>query len=93
MNLCLIGEKMGTKYSAELKAEIIAKVKSGRIVSSVAEEHGIKSKAVYDMIRGETQGKDSAALEISKLKREKEVLLKLIGQMTYESATLKKRLN
>ena len=83
---------MGTKYSAELKAEIIAKVKSGRSVASVAEEHGIKAKAVYDMLRGETQGKDSAALEISRLKREKEVLLKLIGQMTYETS-LKKRLN
>lgn len=81
------------KYSAEFKSEIIGKVKSGRAVSAVAEEHGIKAKAVYDMIRQEARGKDSDALEISRLKREKEVLLRLIGQMTYEKEAFKKRQN
>lgn len=84
---------MRTKYNQELKKEVLEKVKSGKTAQAVADEYGIKAKAVYDIIRRNSEGKESTEIELSKVKRERDVLYEIIGKLVYEGHKGKKKLN
>lgn len=69
------------RISKEIKDQVLARVKEGVPVAQLANEHGISAKTIYTWIaRGSeiTPG----VLQISRLKREKEDLLKLVGALT-----------
>lgn len=84
---------MGNKrYSAELREEVLKKIRSGRTVSAVAKEHGINEQSIRNWLQRETEGQGSEILELSRLRRQNEALMKVIGQLVYESEMNKKNL-
>ena len=77
-------------YSQELRQEVLAKIQSGRKVAAVAKEYGIKENTVRNWLARDTGGRSGEILELSRLRRENEELLRLVGMLTYESETGKK---
>jgi len=75
----------------EIGAEVIAKVQSGRTAKEVAEEYGLKVKTVYNWVASTAQSTGVNVNEISRLKRENELLKAIIGKFVYEDELKKKR--
>lgn len=81
---------MRKRYSKEVKEEILGKVRSGKKVSAVAQEYGINQMTIRNWLVRDTEGGAAQTLEVSRLRRENEALLRLVGQLTYESEMNKK---
>lgn len=77
-------------YSLEMRQEILGKIQAGRKVSVVAAEYGVKETTVRNWLKRDTGGRSGEILELSRLRRENEELLRLVGMLTYESETGKK---
>lgn len=77
-------------YSREIRREVVAKIQSGRKVSAVAAEYGVHETTVRNWLSRDTGGRSGEILEVSRLRRENEELLRLVGMLTYESETGKK---
>lgn len=74
----------------EQKQEIIGRVKDkGERVSELAKEYGVVPKTIYNLLANKVQG-SNALLELAKLKRENEALLKIIGQLVADNQLGKK---
>ena len=74
----------------EQKQTIIARIKEkGEAVADLAKEYGVAPKIIYNLLRRVAQG-SGALLELAKLKREKEALLKIIGQLVADQKQGKK---
>jgi transposase-like protein len=76
--------------AAEVKAEILAKVKSGEGVVSLAQLYGISDKTIYNWLRTKAIGNVSL-LEHSRLKHENQQLKEIIGVLTFELSKFKKK--
>lgn len=76
----------------EKKSEILSKIKEGKKVSELAAEYGLSDKTIYNWIGGKADGGNNA-LELSRLKRENQDLLRIIGQLTAERELKKKGFN
>ena len=73
------------------KKEIIRRVTDGgEKVSELSKEYGVVSKNIYSLL-GRTANQSSAVLELSKLRRENEALLSIIGSLVAESKLGKKK--
>ena len=81
---------MGKRYSREVKDEVLGKIRGGQTVSSVAKVHGIHEMTVRNWLERDTIGGASQVLEMSRLRRDNEMLLKIIGQLKVESEIGKK---
>lgn len=81
---------MGKRYSQEVREEVLAKVRGGKKVSAVAREHGINEMTIRSWLERDTEGGAAQTLEMGRLRRENEALLRLVGQLTYESELQKK---
>ena len=77
-------------YGPEIRREVLDKIQGGRKVSAVAQEYGIKENTVRNWLSRDTGGRSGEILELSRLRRENEELLRLVGMLTYESETGKK---
>lgn len=67
--------------TSEQKQEVVARVKEkGERVPDLAKEYGVVPKTIYHLLSRSAQG-PGALLELAKLKRENEALLKIIGQL------------
>ncbi len=77
----------GKAYTRENRKEEVAKIQSGRKVSAVAKEYGIKENTIRNWLSRDTGGRSGEILELSRLRRENEELLRLAGMLTYESET------
>lgn len=76
--------------TAEQRQEIISRVKEkGERVPDLAKEYGVKPQNIYSMLSHSANG-SSALLEISKLKREHEALLKIVGELIVDQKLGKK---
>ncbi|MCX6813586.1 MAG: helix-turn-helix domain-containing protein [Candidatus Azambacteria bacterium] len=76
--------------SEEQKQEIIKRIKEkGERVPDLAKEYGIAPKIIYNLLRRTAQG-PGALLELAKLKRENDALLRIIGQLTAQEKLGKK---
>lgn len=65
----------------EQKREIISRIKEkGERVADLAKEYGIHPKTIYGYLSRSGQN-SGTLLELAKLKREKDVLLKIVGQL------------
>lgn len=74
----------------EQKQEITGRIKEkGERVADLAQEYGVVPKTIYNLLRRTAQG-PGALLELAKLKRENEALLKIIGQLVSEQKMGKK---
>lgn len=73
------------------KKEIIRRVTDGgEKVSELSKEYGVVSKTIYNLL-GRKANQSSAVLELSKLRRENEALLSIIGSLVAESKIGKKK--
>jgi len=78
------------RYTKEIKDEVLTKIRSGRKVVEVAKEYGISDMTIRTWLERDTETGAAQTLEMSRLRRENEALLKLVGQLTYESDMQKK---
>ena len=78
------------RISAEIKEEALKKVREGKSAKAVAAEYGFHVKNIYNWVQRSAGGSDKDLLEISRLKRENEALMKLVGRITYEQELAKK---
>jgi len=76
--------------SQEQKEEIIKRIREqGERVPKLAQEYGVNPKAIYNLLRGIATGSNTL-LELAKVKREKEALLKIIGELVAKERVGKK---
>lgn len=74
--------KQGYRISAEIKEEIIKKIKhEGLSVMDVAKQYGISDKTIYNWLGTKARGTVSI-LEHNKVKKENEQLKQIIGDLT-----------
>jgi transposase-like protein len=76
---------MGKRYTKEVKEEVLRKIREGQRVLEVARSHGINEMTIRSWLERDTGMTAAETLEISRLKRENESLLKIIGQLTYRA--------
>jgi transposase-like protein len=77
----------------EVRQQIIERVKQGdKPIPDIAAEHGISPNVIYGWLSREAAAPPSI-LELTKLKRENQALLELIGKITLELSTVKKKSN
>lgn len=81
---------MSKRYSREIREEVLKKIRGGRRVAEVAKEHGISDMTVRTWLERDTSSGRGEILEVSRLKRENEALLRIVGQLTFESTMQKK---
>jgi hypothetical protein len=73
------------------KQEIIFKVRDkAEKVPDLAKEYGVSTKIIYNLLRRQVIT-PNLALEVAKLKREKEVLLQMVGQFVFEDRKKNKK--
>lgn len=75
---------------AEIKTEVLAKVKSGERVMVLADQYGISDKTIYTWLRQSTQEPVVSVVAYNRLKRENEELKKLVGEISLELSLGKK---
>jgi|GEM_PF-201384 len=74
--------KQGYRISAEIKEEIIKKIKhDGLSVMDAAKQYGISDKTIYNWLGTKARGTVSI-LEHNKVKKENEQLKQIIGDLT-----------
>jgi len=76
---------MGKRYAKEVKEEVLRKIREGQRVLEVARSHVINEMTIRSWLERDTGMTAAETLEISRLKRENESLLKIIGQLTYRA--------
>jgi transposase-like protein len=75
---------------SEQKQEIIGRIKEkGERVADLAKEYGIQPRIIYGYLSRSGEN-SSALLELAKLKREKDALLKIIGELIADQRLGKK---
>ena len=78
------------KISKEIKEEILTRIKQGSKVVDLANEYGVSGKSIYRWLSAGVQSEISR-LEYSKIKRERDDLLRLVGNLTLEVERRKKK--
>lgn len=78
------------RIPTEIKHEVLAKIRQGQKVHQLASEYGISVQTVYAWLQKTVQG-GSSALELGRIKRERDDLLKLVGALTLEVEKRKKK--
>jgi transposase-like protein len=76
---------MAKRYSAEVREEVLKKIRGGQRVSEVAKAHGINEVTVRTWLVWDTTSTAADPLKMSRLERENENLLRIIGQLTYQA--------
>ena len=74
----------------EQKQEVIKRIKEkGERVQDLAKEYGVVPKTIYNLLARQVHS-TGALLELAKVKRENEALLKIIGQLVADQKMGKK---
>jgi len=81
---------MAKRYEKDIKEEVLCKIRSGMKVAEAARQHGIHETTIRKWLERDTDTGAAEILETSRLRRENEALLRIIGQLTYESQMQKK---
>lgn len=74
----------------EIKDEVLARIKQGQKVPQLASEYGISDKTIYTWLSAGVQVEVST-LEYARIKRERDDLLRLVGNLTLEVEKRKKK--
>ncbi len=85
---------MGKKYhkvSADVKTDIIKRVKEqGVSVADAAKDHGLHESTIYNWLGTGASGTPSWS-EFSKLKKERDDLIRLVGELTVKFSLAQKK--
>lgn len=81
---------MAKRYPLEVREEVLKKIRGGQKVSEVSKSHGINEMTIRSWLERDTGSTAAETLEISRLRRENEALLKIIGQLTYRAEVREK---
>ena len=85
---------MPTGYPAltsKQKQEIITRIRDkGEKVSDLAKEYGVWSKTIYNLLKNKVN-QPNIALELARVIRERDVLLKVVGELFIENKINKKK--
>lgn len=81
---------MKNAIAKEVKEEILAKVKAGEPVASLAEKYGVSTKTIYNWLGGRTTNQVSW-MEHLRLKKENQQLKEIIGFLSLELERSKKK--
>lgn len=73
-----------------VKKQVLEEIKNGATVKQMADQFQVSIKTIYGWLTKESVSQVSLT-EYSKLKREKEDLLKIIGEITLELTRSKKK--
>jgi len=72
------------------KQEIISRINdNGEKVSDLAKEYGVWSKTIYNLLKNRVN-QPNTALELARVVRERDALLKVVGELFFESKKNKK---
>lgn len=74
----------------EIKDEVLTRIKQGQKVPQLAEQYGISSKTIYSWLSAGVAAEVST-LEYARMKRERDDLLRLVGNLTLEVEKRKKK--
>lgn len=74
----------------EIKDEVLARIKQGQKVLQLAGEYGISTKTIYQWLSAGVQAEVNT-LEYARIKRERDDLLRLVGNLTLEVEKRKKK--
>lgn len=67
--------------TAEQRQEVISRIKDkGESVPELAKEYGVKPQNIYRML-SRSASDSGALLELAKIKRERDALLKIVGEL------------
>lgn len=79
------------KIAPEVKEQILKRLKNdGVSVSQLAEEHGISSQTIYGWL-GKGVTAPPSVLEVSRLRRENQTLMEIIGRLTVKLSLAEKK--
>jgi transposase-like protein len=79
------------KVAPEVKADILKRIKDdGLPVAQAAEEHGITTTAIYKWLGGGVKAAPSWS-EFSRIRREKDELLRIVGELTVRMGASQKK--
>lgn len=76
--------------NAEVKTEILTKVKSGESVTALSTQYGVSDKTIYTWLRKKALGAVSL-LAHNRIKKENSQLKQIIGVLTFELEKFKKK--
>lgn len=83
--------KKGYRIAPEVKEQILGRIKNDGVpVAQASADHGVSVKTIYSWLGAKAQGMPSWS-EYNKLKREKEELLKLVGDLTVQLSNTQKK--
>jgi len=76
--------------TAKQKQEIVARINdNGEKVSDLSKEYGVVPKTVYNLLKKQIN-QPNIALELAKVRRERDVLLQMVGQFVLDDKARKK---
>jgi len=79
------------RITHDVREQIINRIKNeGVSIKQAAEEHGITDSAIYKWLGNKAEGSGNI-LELAKLRRENDELLKLVGLMTLKLSEAQKK--
>ena len=82
----------GTRYTKELKDEVLAKIAKGeQSAMKVAESFGINHKTVYNWMAAQKEATGVSLAQYNRLRRENTELLQIIGELTLNIKKKKNR--
>ena len=80
------------KVAPEVKAEILKRIKDDGVpVAKAAEEHGVSTATIYGWLGASAKAAPSWS-EFAKLKRERDDLVRIIGDLTIQLSTAQKKI-
>jgi transposase-like protein len=79
------------RIAQEVKEQIISRIKDGSVtVQQAAKEHGVHETTVYGWLGSKVENAPSI-LEFAKLKKERDELLRLVGEITLKLSDAQKK--
>ncbi|MHB1769503.1 MAG: transposase [Minisyncoccota bacterium] len=79
------------RIALDVKEQIINRIKNeGVTVAQAAKEHGVSEASIYTWLGAKVQGVPSV-LEMARLKRENDELLRLVGKITLTLSEAQKK--
>jgi len=83
--------KKNYKISSEIKQEILGKIKSQALtVRQAVDQYGVSDNTIYGWLSKGAKGAPTWA-EVTRLKRERDQLLQLVGELTVKLSTAQKK--